>query len=135
MSAIDKHEIRLGELNSVPRVSIKPNRQLWLMERLTRVAPNKVERESGVILFKSPQLCMNFFKRYVRLNVQFSLIVINSCVLEQIEPPVVNIGVVPKGSPGDVDGAITIPSSNLHDGRGLEIINDQSYLFIALWHF
>ena len=133
MSAINKHQVRLGQLNRGLKVWMRPNRQVWVMERETRVTSDQVKRESGVMLFERFQLCVDIFERNVRLHVQFSLIVIISRVLEEIKPPIMNTSVVIEGGLGNVYGSVPVPSANLHDRRGFEIINDQIDLFIALW--
>ena len=85
------------------------------MERKARVTLDQIKRESGVLLSEYFQLLSDVFKRCVRLHVEFSLIVIISYVLKDIKSPVMNIGVVLEGGLSDVNSAITIPSSNLHD--------------------
>ena len=84
ISPINKYQTRLGKLDSVPRVWMRPNRQFWVMERETRDAPDQVGRRSGVTLFESLQLRSDILKRCAGLHGQLSLIVIASCTPEDI---------------------------------------------------
>ena len=77
ISPINKYQTRLGKLDSVPRVWMRPNRQFW-------VTPDQVGRRSGVTLFESLQLRSDVLKRCAGLHGQLSLIVIASCTPEDI---------------------------------------------------